>query len=100
VTPETHYSTGYRPHILSTTETTIQNFTMSFTGPTPTFAENDIFDGTNWASWQRLVHLAANQRGAMGYFVGFIKYPVRARNTSVPSKPSVAPAPVTITETP
>jgi len=73
---------------------------MSYTGPTPTFAENDKFDGTNWASWQRLVCLAANQRGAMGYLEGFIKCPVRARNTSVPSKPSVAPAPVTVTETP
>jgi len=36
----------------------------------------------------------------MGYLEGFIKCPVRARNTSVPSKPSVAPAPVTVTETP
>jgi len=73
---------------------------MSYTGPTPTFAENNKFDGMNWASWQRLVCLAANQRGAMGYLEGSIKCPVRARNTSVPSKPSVAPAPVTVTETP
>ena len=65
---------------------------MSFTGPAPTFAENDKFDGTNWASWQRLVHLTANQRGAMGYLEGSIKQPVTASTT--------LPAPATPTETP
>jgi len=72
---------------------------MSYTEPIPTFAENDKFDGTNWASWWRLVHLAANQRGAIGYLEGSIKCLVRARNTSVPSKPSVVPALVTVTKT-
>ena len=53
----------------------------------------------NWVSQQRLVHLATNQRSTMEYLEGSIKCLVRARNTSVPSKPSVAPAPVTVTKT-
>jgi len=50
MTSETYYSIGYQPRVPSATETIIQNFTISYTGPTPTFAENDKFDGTNWAS--------------------------------------------------
>ena len=69
-------------------------------GSTPTFTENDKFDRTNWASWRRLIRLAANQRSAIGYLEGSITHPIRARNTSVPSKPSATPAPATPTETP
>ena len=38
----------------------VQNTTMSFTELIPMFAENNKFDRTNWASWQRLIYLAAN----------------------------------------
>ena len=41
---------GYRPPAPGAAEITKQNITMSSTGSTPTFAENDKFDGTNWAS--------------------------------------------------
>jgi len=72
---------------------------MSSTGSTPIFAENDKFDRMNWASWRRLICLAANQRDTMGYLEGSIQWPIRARNTSIPNKASTAPAPTTSTET-
>jgi len=73
---------------------------MSSIGSTPTFAENEKFDGMNWASWRRLIHLAANQRGAMGYLEGSIKQPVTTSNTSTPGKATTLPAPATPTEIP
>jgi len=67
----------------------VQNTTMSFTGLTPTFVENDKFDRMNWTLWQRLICLAANQQGAMGYLEGFIKQPVRTKNTNYITNPSI-----------
>jgi len=73
---------------------------MSSIGSTPTFAKNNKFDRTNWASWRRLIRLAANQRGAMGYLEGSIKQPVMTNNTSTPGKATTLPAPATPTKTP
>jgi len=73
---------------------------MSFTGPTPMFAENDKFDGTNWASWQRLIHLATDQRGAMEYLEGSMKQPIKTRNTNTTSKLTILPTPTPPTKTP
>ena len=63
---------GYGPCAPGAAEITKQNITMSSTGSTLTFTENDKFDGTNWTSWRRLIRLAANQRGAIGYLEGSI----------------------------
>jgi len=73
---------------------------MSSTGSTPIFVENNKFDGTNWALWQRLIHLVANQRDAMGYLEGSIKQPVTTSNTSTLGKATTLPVPATSTETP
>jgi len=35
--------------------------------------ETDKFDGTNWSSWQRLIHTAAVSKEAFGYLNGSIK---------------------------
>jgi len=42
---------------------------------TSTFSETDKFDGTNWSSWQRLIHIAAVAKGAFGYLDGSITCP-------------------------
>ena len=32
-----------------------------------TFSKTDIFDGTNWSSWQRFIYTVAMAKGALGY---------------------------------
>jgi len=46
---------------------------MSLT--TSTFSETDKFDGTNWLSWRRLIHIAAMAKGAFGYLDSSITCP-------------------------
>ena len=69
-------------------------------GSTLTFAENDKFDGMNWALQKRLIYLAANQRGVIEYLEGSIKQSVTTSNTSTPGKAITLPASATPTETP
>jgi len=40
-----------------------------------TFSESDKFNGTNWASWQRLIYITAMSKGAFGYLDGSIEQP-------------------------
>jgi len=42
---------------------------------TSTFSKTDKFDGTNWASWRRLIRTAAGAKGAFGYLDDSITCP-------------------------
>ena len=80
VMPEPIYLTGYGlPCSINITRKLILNkLTMSST--TLTFSESDKFNGTNWASWRRLIRTMAVLKGAFGYLDGSIKQPFTLPN--------------------
>ena len=39
------------------------------------FSETNKFNGTNWSSWQRLIHTVAISKGVFGYLDRSIKCP-------------------------
>jgi len=53
---------------------------------TPTFSESDKFNGTNWASWRRLIRTTAVSKGTFGYLDGTSKQSPTPPDNKLPAE--------------
>ncbi|KAF7778932.1 hypothetical protein Agabi119p4_3277 [Agaricus bisporus var. burnettii] len=61
----------------------------------PIFADTAKFNGTNWVSWNGMIHIAAELRGVFGYLDGTIPNPA----TTTITPPATIPLPTLPTQT-